>query len=79
MTGRGGFPRIIDEARRLNARMFVIDAEAVFCGGDGVPAFEQLMSHRVDASVFAYGFDLLAFDGDDLRTQPLDWRLRPTP
>ena len=24
--------------------------------------------------VFAYGFDLLAFDGDDLRSQPLDAR-----
>src|SRR5262245_31939299 len=26
------FPRIVDQVRRLKPRMFVIDAEAVFCG-----------------------------------------------
>ena len=61
------FPRVIDQARRLKPRAFVIDAEAVFCGDDGVPDFERLMSRRVDREVFAYGFDLLALDGEDLR------------
>jgi bifunctional non-homologous end joining protein LigD len=68
------FPRIIAEARRLKPRAFVIDAEAVFCGDDGVPDFNRLMSRRVDAHVFAYGFDLLAVDGDDLRSRPLETR-----
>jgi bifunctional non-homologous end joining protein LigD len=68
------FPRVIDQARRLRPRAFVIDAEAVFCGDDGVPDFEQLMSRRVDREVFAYGFDLLALDGEDLRPQPLEQR-----
>ena len=32
------------------------------------------MSRRVDRDVFAYGFDLLALDGEDLRPQPLEQR-----
>src|SRR5262249_44256889 len=48
--------------------------EAVFCRDDGIPDFDQLISHRVDAEVFAYGFDLLAFNGEDLRSQPLERR-----
>jgi bifunctional non-homologous end joining protein LigD len=52
----------------------VIDAEAVFCGDDGVPYFDRLISRHVDREVFAYGFDLLALDGDDLRSLPLEWR-----
>ena len=39
-----------------------------------MPDFERLMSRRVDREVFAYGFDLLALDGDDLRPQPLEQR-----
>ena len=70
----GRFPRIIDQAKRLKPRSFVIDAEAVFCGDDGVPDFDQLMSRRVDAEVCAYGFDLLGLDGDDLRSRPLETR-----
>jgi bifunctional non-homologous end joining protein LigD len=54
--------------------MFVIDAEAVFCAEDGTPDFEQPISRRVDEDVFAYGFDLLALDGEDLRNQPLERR-----
>jgi bifunctional non-homologous end joining protein LigD len=68
------FQRIVDHARRLKPRAFVIDAEAVFCSEDGVPDFERLMSRRVDREVFAYRFDLLALDGDDLRPQPLEQR-----
>ena len=70
----GRFPCVIEQARRLKARLFVIDAEAVFCRDNGVPDFDRLMTRRVDADVFAYGFDLLALDGDDLRSQPLDVR-----
>ena len=54
--------------------MFVIDCEAVFCPDDGVPDFDRLISRRVDADVFAYGFDLLALDGDDLRPLLLERR-----
>jgi bifunctional non-homologous end joining protein LigD len=68
------FPRIIEQSRRLRPTLFVIDAEAVFCADDGTPDFDQLMSRRVDDDVFAYGFDLLALDGEDLRSQPLDSR-----
>jgi ATP-dependent DNA ligase len=68
------FPRVIAQARRLRTSGFVIDSEAVWCGDDGVPDFERLMSRRVDREVFAYGFDLLALDGEDLTELPLDRR-----
>ena len=58
----------------LKPRAFVIDAEAVYCGDDEVPDFDQLISRGVDREVFAFGFDLLPVDGDDLRTQPLERR-----
>jgi bifunctional non-homologous end joining protein LigD len=38
------------------------------------PTFDRLISRRVDADVFAFGFDLLALDGEDVRSQPLEAR-----
>jgi ATP-dependent DNA ligase len=68
------YPRIVHSARRLRASRFLIDGEAVVCGEDGVSDFERLHSREHDASVFLYGFDLLAVDGRDIRGEPLDDR-----
>ena len=43
------------------------------CDGDnGITDFERLMARVNDASAYAYAFDLLALDGDDMRRQPLE-------
>ena len=33
--------------------------------------FERLMARVYDSSAYAYAFDLLELDGDDMRSQPL--------
>jgi len=68
------YPRIAHCARRLRVARFLIDGEAVVCGEDGVSDFALLHSREHDASVFLYGFDLLAVDGADLRHERLEDR-----
>jgi hypothetical protein len=41
---------------------------------DGVSDFDRLHSRRLDGEVQLLGFDLLEFDGTDLRPEPLDRR-----
>jgi bifunctional non-homologous end joining protein LigD len=59
---------------RLRSRSCIIDGEAIACGDDGVRSFDRIHYLRHDASVFLYGFGLIALDGDDLRREPLDTR-----
>jgi len=57
-------------------KQFVIDGEAVILGVDGVSDFEALRSGRHNEEVQLYAFDMLAGDGDDMRSLPLS-RARP--
>jgi bifunctional non-homologous end joining protein LigD len=65
------YPRIVDAARKLKARSFLIDGEAVWCGPDGVSDFEKLHSQAYNDTAFLYGFDLLQLDGEDWREHHL--------
>jgi bifunctional non-homologous end joining protein LigD len=49
------YPRIVDAARKLKARSFLIDGEAVWCGADGVSDFDKLHSQAYNDSAFLYG------------------------
>jgi bifunctional non-homologous end joining protein LigD len=66
------FSAIRDAVLCLPARSAVIDGELVACDSDGKPDFYALM--RRDGDVCVWGFDLLAFNGRDLRTRPLAMR-----
>jgi ATP-dependent DNA ligase len=70
------YPRIIEAARKLEVRSFLIDGEAVCCREDGISDFEKLHSRQHDELVFLYGFDLLSLDGDDWRPHTLTHRKR---
>jgi ATP-dependent DNA ligase len=70
------YPRIIEAARKLKARSFLIDGEAVYCGEDGISDFDRLHWRLHDELVFLYGFDLLRLDADDYRPRPLEQRKR---
>ena len=48
--------------------------EAVILGVDGFPDFNALHSRKQDDEVQLYAFDILALDGEDLRTLPLSLR-----
>jgi bifunctional non-homologous end joining protein LigD len=71
-TGR--FPLIAEAAGALRARSFLIDGEAVACDRDGVPSFDRLRYRRGDGAVFLYAFDLIEFNGQDMRREPLEAR-----
>ena len=53
---------------------FVIDGEAVILGVDGISDFNALHSGKHNDEVELYAFDILALDGDDLRSLPLSMR-----
>jgi bifunctional non-homologous end joining protein LigD len=68
------YPWIVDAARRLRQKQFVIDGEAVVLGVDGISDFAALYSRRHDEEVQFYAFDMLAGEGDDMRPLPLSIR-----
>jgi bifunctional non-homologous end joining protein LigD len=65
------FPLIVESLSRLRPRSCVIDGEAVACGDDGIASFDRIRYRRHDGGVFLYAFDLIEWDGDDLRRDPL--------
>jgi bifunctional non-homologous end joining protein LigD len=77
---RGGFdwtkryPWIVESALKNRYKQFVIDGEAVVLGVDGISDFNALHSGKQNDEVQLYAFDLIAFDGDDLRSLPLSMR-----
>jgi ATP-dependent DNA ligase len=65
------FPRIVEAASTIRAQSFLIDGEAVVCRHDGSSDFNALRSRRRDHDVTLVAFDLLKWQGDDLRNQKL--------
>ena len=68
------FPAIVDAARRLSAKSFLIDGEAVVCRPDGLSDFDALRVGRRAHEVTLAAFDLIELHGDDLRDEPLSKR-----
>ena len=58
----------------LAYKQFVIDGEAVVLGVDGISDFNALHSGKLNHEVQLYAFDILATEGDDLRSLPLSMR-----
>jgi bifunctional non-homologous end joining protein LigD len=77
---RGGYdwtkryPWIVEAALKKRYKQFVIDGEAVVLGVDGYSDFSALHSGKHNDEMQLHAFDLLAFDGDDLRSLPLSMR-----
>jgi ATP-dependent DNA ligase len=68
------FPLIVDALAALRSQSCIIDGEAVACGDDGIANFELIRYRRDDGSAFLYTLDLIEFDGNDLRREPLNVR-----
>jgi ATP-dependent DNA ligase len=68
------YPLIVEAARRMRSRRFVLDGEAVLLDLRGISDFNSLMSRYHDDEVQLYAFDILALEGDDLRKLPLHLR-----
>jgi ATP-dependent DNA ligase len=71
-TGR--YPWIVEAARMIRQKRFVLDGEAVMLGVDGIADFNALHSRLHDHEVQFCAFDILVEGGDDLRKLPLHLR-----
>jgi bifunctional non-homologous end joining protein LigD len=70
------YPAIVRTTLKLPDTSFTLDGEAVVCGGDGIAVFEDLHRRGVVSEAMLYAFDLLEFQGEDLRPFPLYGRKR---
>jgi bifunctional non-homologous end joining protein LigD len=70
----GRYPWIVEAALKNKHGQFVIDGEAVVLGVDGIADFNALHSRKQNLEVQLYAFDILALDGEDLRSLPLTIR-----
>jgi bifunctional non-homologous end joining protein LigD len=68
------FPLIVEALVGLHSHSCILDGEAVACDDKGMPCFDRLRRRRHDEAVFLYAFDLIEFNGDDLRREPLEVR-----
>jgi bifunctional non-homologous end joining protein LigD len=62
---------IVEAARKVRQKRFVLDGEAVVLGVDGIADFNALHSRKHDAEVQFCAFDILVEGDDDLRKLPL--------
>jgi bifunctional non-homologous end joining protein LigD len=65
---------IVEAARRVRQKRFVLDGEAVVLGVDGVSGFNALHSRKRDHEVQFCAFDMLVEGDDDLSGLPLHVR-----
>jgi bifunctional non-homologous end joining protein LigD len=68
------FRLIADTVASLRCQSCLLDGEAVACDVQGIPDFKLLIRGRRYASAQLYAFDLLEFDGEDLRSDPIERR-----
>jgi hypothetical protein len=61
-----GYPSMVEAARQLRRKQFVIDGEAVV-GVDGVSDFAVLFSRKHDEEARLDAFGMLVGDGQDIR------------
>jgi bifunctional non-homologous end joining protein LigD len=74
------YPWIVEAARKVQQKRFVLDGEAVVLGLDGAADFNALHSCKHDRDVQLYAFDILAVDGErHLRRAIRAGRDRPRP
>ena len=65
------FPWIVEAALKNRRSQFVLDGEAVILSINGMSDFNALHSRKQNHEVQLCAFDVLAMDGEDLRSLPL--------
>src|SRR5262245_34764136 len=56
------YPLIVEAARRIRTKQFVLDGEAVLLGVEGISDFDGLCSGQHNDEIKLYAFDILALD-----------------
>jgi bifunctional non-homologous end joining protein LigD len=70
-------PRIVEALSRLRVKSVTLDGEGVVCRADGISDFDRMrtaVGRLGSRDAFLYAFDLLEFNGEDLR--PYEWHVR---
>jgi bifunctional non-homologous end joining protein LigD len=75
-TSRHGFPLSVDAVRRLPARSFLLDGEAIVTNERGLAVFDLIRRKRHGDDAVLIAFDLIELDGEDLRRAPIEQRKR---
>jgi bifunctional non-homologous end joining protein LigD len=60
---------IATAARRIKAKSFTIDGEAIVLGPDGLSRFDELRRREAADTAILYAFDLIEHDGEDMRNR----------
>jgi ATP-dependent DNA ligase len=68
------YPMIVEAARKMKQKQFVIDGEICVLDLRGISQFDWLHSGQYNDDAQLYAFDIVAMDGDDLRALKLDER-----
>jgi bifunctional non-homologous end joining protein LigD len=61
---------IATAAQRVKAKSVMIDGEMVVPGPDGLSRFEELSRREAADTATLYAFDLIEYDGEDMRNRP---------
>jgi ATP-dependent DNA ligase len=70
------FPLAVDAVARLPAHSFLLDGEAIVTDDRGLAVFDLIRHKRHGADAVLIAFDLIEFQGEDLRRRPLEERKR---
>jgi bifunctional non-homologous end joining protein LigD len=68
------FPKITAAVENLHVRSCVVDGEAIVVNREGLSVFDLLYYRQHDHAAVLCAFDLIEFDGYDLRLQPFEHR-----
>ena len=68
------FPRIVEAIESLSIQSCFIDGEATVVDERGLSTFELLRTRRHDHAAVLCAFDVIEFNGKDLRWVPIEQR-----
>jgi ATP-dependent DNA ligase len=70
------FPLAVDAVARLPAHSFLLDGEAIVTNERGLAVFDLIRHQRHGKDAVLIAFDLIEFEGEDLRRTPIEQRKR---
>ena len=70
------FPLAVDAVARLPAHSFLLDSEAIVTNERGLAVFDLIRHQRHGNDAVLIAFDLIEFEGEDLRRTPIEQRKR---
>src|SRR5215469_10070434 len=70
------FPLAVDAVARWHAHSFLLDSESFVTNERGLAVFDMIRHQRHGKDAVLIAFDLIEFEGEDLRRTPIEQRKR---